>query len=481
MSVLRTLGFMVRTAWSALLLCACTDSEGATKPGTTTQAVDSAGTTSSQGSTDGTASTSSATDLPGSDEQAFFEYVDPKARCEARGSSSLAWETRLKAADGEPEPSSAVVDPQGGLWMTGSHQGGVWLGRHSSKGRLVASTYVPQGAGGGIDGYGIARNRLGELAVSGIRHTDLIDFTESIGLFFKSRSLEPGHWRVQGLDARPTFNGAIEFTASGESMIVVGDLEYGDRKEGCFVAHLDASGTTRWSVDQNKWELTRVYEMTQDESGSIYVIGGSRSTEHAESERAVMVKLSEQGEILWTTYLEPEPEADANGLPGSFSVSRELALSVDEQSVWAVGSTGGLSSRKPRAWRVAAGDGAIQAAVDLEPSSVFSDGVQEHFAGLVVREDGIYYAWNARVHVGEDTMGNVARVARMDEKGRTTWKVEYTSSSAPGDMTNVIVRDLVSDGGIGLYLLGLRIPVRVSTDKLVGDRYGYVARLCVPR
>lgn len=378
-------------------------------------------------------------------------------------------------SDIEASPFAAFPDPGGGLWLTGSDRGQLWLGRVASDGIWAASTQILLGPGGSGTGLSLSRDAKGQIAIAGVRPTDIIDFTEPLGVFLKSNSLEPGSWRANGMQARPTSNREVRLIDE-RALIAAGRLEYADKKRGAFVAKVDYRGSKIWAIDQTGWDLTSVYDIELDADGAIYAIGGIRSSIHPDSERAVMVKVGADGTLIWKRDLEP---AGSGGR--GYSRSTQLAISLDQKHLWAVGQTGSLSGPLvPRAWRVSASDGMVVSTLELEASGVFEGGVQSDFADLLVRQDGIYYAWNARSQVGEDLLGFTTRVARMNERGESTWKLEYTTNRGPGAVPHVFVRALKEGAAGGIYVVGQRLKVSVPEASPVGESYGYVGRFCPP-
>lgn len=295
-------------------------------------------------------------------------------------------------------------------------------------------------------------------------------------MFFKSNSLEGGVWRANEMQGRPTANGDLRLL-DDETLIASGSLEYADKKRAAFLAKLDVRGKKIWAIDQTGWDLTSVYELAIDGQGAIYAVGGMRNTiGDLARERAVMVKVDAEGRMLWTRVLQaPDSEIE------EYSGATQLALSLDEQQVWAVGVTMPRSERtKPRAWSLSAADGAALSLVDLEDHELFRQGSVAGLAELLVRPDGLYYAWNAQRRVGEDTLGWESWVVRMNERGEGTWKVHYSANAQPGAAPHVRVRGLQSAAAGGLYVVGEGFKAPAPDAAPAGEQYGYVARFCPP-
>lgn len=351
----------------------------------------------------------------------------------------------------------------------------MWLGRVSSDGSWAAGAQLSLGPGQRATGYSISRDSQGQIAIAGQTHTDLVDFTESVGLFLKSGSLDQGFWRPNGMQGRPSSNTKVRLIDEHE-LVVAGSLRYADNARAAFVAKVDYRGTKRWAIDQTGWGLSSVYDIEVDSDGAIYALGGIRELNALSSERAVMVKIDAQGKLLWQRDLEPAGQASS-----AYSRATELALSLDQTQLWSVGVHGAsMDEIEPRAWKLAALDGAVLSSVALESSSLFQGGMIGGFSGLLVRHDGIYYSWNARAQVGEDLLGHGSRLARMNEQGETNWKVEYGTQRGPGAVPHVMIRGLKEAAGGGIYLFGHRDKVPVPDAPSQGESYGYVARFCPP-
>lgn len=414
--------------------------------------------------------------MPGAQAKDFLDYQDPNRTCSSTKVSSLDWEIALLVREPTmgpgPRPYAAHADSGGGLWLTGTSAGQLWLGRVGSDGSFVASMPLPAAPGGPRVGYAMDRDARGQMAIVGKMSTEMVDFTEPVGVYFQPNRVDPREWRVQGLQGRPTSKGRVRLVDE-KRMIVTGGLRYGENQPGAFVAKVDERGTKLWAIDQSGWDLTRVYDIAVDAKGAVYAIGGILSSALPESERAVMVKIDAKGTLLWQRHLEPEE-------PDVYTRSTRLALSLDQTQVWAVGATGRMiDGVMPRAWRFSGADGVKQAAIDLEGGN-FEQGSTPAFSGILVREDGIYYAWDAPIFLGEDFFGYTSRVARMDAQGRTTWKAEYAPTSGPQDVPHVNVAQLVSGVAGGVYVVGQRLRVPVPDSAPQGESYGYVARFCPP-
>lgn len=278
------------------------------------------------------------------------------------------------------------------------------------------------------------------------------------------------------MQGRPAWNTSVRLLED-ETLVAIGRLDYGDKKSGAFIAKLDYRGNKIWAIDQTGWNLAQVYDLAIDGQGDIYVIGRmDGESSGVTGERATMVKIGSDGALLWQSFLEPQDPA-----PAGYSRATRIALSLDEQRVWTVGvnapSSGPLT---PRAWSVTATDGKVHASVDLDKHGVLKNDSQPGFADLLVRHDGIYYAWNAQLQVGEDLLGWVSQVARMNEQGKITWKVEYGANESPGAVPHVLLRHLEGAAAGGVYVVGERVKVPVPDAAPVGERYGYVARFCPP-
>lgn len=419
--------------------------------------------------------TSSDETGPGSDAKAFFSYDDPKAPCRSTLSSSLGWELKLLRSNTQIKPYGATEDPRGGLWLTGEEEGQLWLGRVGSDGTWVGSKQLQLGPGGRRVGTSISRDAQGQLAIAGTQSTDLVDFSEPVGVFFKAKSLLPEPWRANDMQGRPSANGQVRLL-SEDALVVSGTLRYADNKRGAFLAKLDYRGNKTWAIDQTSWDLSAVYDIVLDNQGSIYAVGGIRpAPTDVARERAIMVKIGAEGVVQWKRFLEPEPSHPV------FSRSTQIALSLDEKRVWAGGVMEPLTEHaRPHAWSLDISDGTVLSSVDMQAPSVWKNGSLHSLAAFLVQPDGIYYAWNGQLRVGEDSLGWVSRVVRMNEQGQSTWSTEYTPSRQPGAIPHVFIRELKSATAGGIYVVGERRKVPIPDASPVGEHYGYVARFCPP-
>jgi len=192
----------------------------------------------------------------------------------------LAWSTYL-GSGGDDYGLGIAVGASGGVYVTGVTQSSGWASggfdptynggqdafvvKLSSSGEHVWSTYL--GGSSSDSGDGIAVDASGSVYVTGT--------SDSSG------------WTSGGFD--PTYNGG-------------GDA---------FVAKLSASGEHLWSTYLGGGDDDQGGGITVDTSGAIYVTGATRSsgwtsggfdTTYGGGRDAFVVKLSSNGQHLWSTY-----------------------------------------------------------------------------------------------------------------------------------------------------------------------------------
>lgn len=236
----------------------------------------------------------------------------------------------------------------------------------------------------------------------------------------------------------------------------------GDGDDG-FVAAIDAAGERAWTVQLgDPGAADRLYAIAPDGAGGAYVAGYTSGlvagTTNAGDKDALIVRVSADGEVLWSAQL---------GGPGE-DKAMAAALAADG-GVYVAGSNGGTLPGIPHLGANDAWIAKYGAAGELEwLRSAATDG-NDQFSGLVTLPEGAVLAvGHTRGSLGGASLGDNDIVVRAyDTSGVELWTSQLGTSTDDRGVTAV-----VAPGG-GAIILG-------TTYGAMGEAHGGVDVVAVP-